>query len=175
MSDYCYNRLYALKALIDNYVDTSGNFDFNKIIPMPKSYIGIVCSTNTYASVYKYVVNVKNDLDLWNRIVENPFYPNFYINDGSTLNIYDEDMAKRAVSNYNKYGSLTWYEWANEHWGVRGNAEETKVIASNGDEECIEFITAWNPPYGIIEALRAINPNFKWLYKMAFENDWSAA
>lgn len=175
MSDYCYNRLYAPKAFINNYIDASGNFNFNKIIPIPESYIGIVCSTNTYANVYKYVVNIKGDLDLWNRIIEDPFYPNFYINNESIFDKYDENMAKKAVSNYNKYGSLTWYEWVNEHWGVRGNAEETKVIALNGNDECIEFITAWNPPYEIIKALRAIDTNFKWSYKMESEDNWSIA
>lgn len=176
MPDYCYNRLYAPKTFIDNYIDINGNFDFNKIIPMPESYKGIVCSTNTYANVYKYIVNIKHDPDLWNRMIEDNFYPNFYISNESICNIlYDEEAAKKAVRNYNKYGSLTWYEWVNKHWGVRDNAKETKVIAINGDEECIEFITAWNPPNGIIEAIRTINPNFKWLYKMAFEDDWSEA
>ena len=179
MPNYCYNRLFAKKEFIDKYLDNDGDFNFNKLIPMPESYRDVECSTDTYASVYRYVVKVKKDLDLWNRIAEDPFLldkkGSLYANGDSTLNRYDEEMAKKAVSNYNKYGSLTWYEWANKHWGVKWNASNTKVIAINGDNECIQFITAWRPPYGVIKALRAINPELKWFYRTEDGEEWTEA
>lgn len=179
MPNYCYNRLFAKKAFIDKYLDNDGNFNFNKLIPMPESYKDVEYSTDVYASVYRYVVKVKKDLDLWNRIAEDPFLldkkGSLYANGDSTLNRYDEEMAKKAVSNYNKYGSLTWYEWANKHWGVKWNASNTKVIAINDDNECIQFITAWRPPYGVIKALRAINPELKWFYRTEDGEEWTEA
>ena len=110
MPNYCYNRLFAKKEFINKYLDNDGDFNFNKLIPMPESYKNVECSTDTYASVYRYAVKVKKDLDLWNRIAEDPFLldkkGSLYANGDSTLNRYDEEMAKKAVSNYNKYGSL---------------------------------------------------------------------
>ena len=114
-----------------------------------------------------------------NRIAEDPFLldkkGSLYANGDSTLNRYDEEMAKKAVSNYSKYGSLIWDEWANKHWGVKWNASNTKVIAINGDNECIQFITAWRPPYGVIKALRAINPELKWFYRTEDGEEWTEA
>lgn len=179
MPNYCYNRLFAKKEFIDKYLDNDGDFDFNKLIPMPESYRDVECSTNTYASVYRYVVKVKNDLDLWNRIVEDTFFSDkegdFYANGDSTFNRYDEEIAKKAVNNYNKYGSLTWYEWTVKHWRVKWNASDTRVIAINSDNECVEFVTAWRPPYGVIKALRAINPELKWFYRTEDGEEWTEA
>ena len=38
MPNYCYNRLFAKKEFINKYLDNDGDFNFNKLIPMPESY-----------------------------------------------------------------------------------------------------------------------------------------
>ena len=58
-------------------------------------------------------------------------------------------------------------EWMQENWGATNNAFQTSITSLDNDRICIEFITAWGPPAGIIEAFFQIGKDqVEWFYEV---------
>lgn len=75
----------------------------------------------------------------------------------STLESFKDDqkriekfkkLGQDALTNYNLYGVLTWYDWCPKNWGTKWNAYEVTV-----EDNTITFDTAWNDPAPIIKLL----------------------
>lgn len=52
------------------------------------------------------------------------------------------------------YGYPTWYDWNIQNWGTKWPAYNTQIV----NNDVVTFDTAWNIPYGILEALSAAYP-----------------
>ena len=152
--------------------DADGNFDFNKIIPMPKELDieeGSLGDRNLmYYLSKKGTVSPDHFTgkrkDIAKKLLADMF--GFHpvsmcfkrmketIKSGS---IPDYEDGKLRVSNFMKYGHATWYGWCNKNWNTKWNAMETMVIDTN----TISFLTAWDSPSPIFEKLSFMYPSAK--------------
>lgn len=78
------------------------------------------------------------------------------------------ELGKDYVDNIIKYGYPQWYDWRNEIWGTKWNVEDEVDVNyyPDSDEYVIEFNTAWNFPYGIVEEYSKLcsDDEFNWEY-----------
>lgn len=91
--------------------------------------------------------------------------------------LYNE--GKTLISNIQKYGAPTWYDWRTKNWGCKWNASSYDI---NFDEKTntytLHFNTPWSPPDGWLENL-AVNHHIPfhlyWLeeqgYRGIFDSD----
>ncbi len=66
-------------------------------------------------------------------------------------------LGRRFRENEEKHGYRTWYDWRIAHWGTKWNAYKFKLV-DTGDPFEVSFMTAWDPPHPVIEALSARFP-----------------
>lgn len=159
----------------DDLVDYGiGTFDFNKVIPMPKS-LKIESGTRTDNGINLYLTSVNpavkhygvdklseeefNDINIGVR--KNLMYYSLYENALSLDQIYeikkynDEDklldVGKVAVNNLLEYGATTWYEWSRKNWDTKWNSYDTENYVK-GDNK-ISFSTAWSAPHAVVREL----------------------
>lgn len=167
MPNYVDNVVRIEGGIGDKDLFTDGNFDFNKLIPMPKDLDINSGSANDIGLCMLYMEareNVKKGIDTTKNVIKmqkikesySICSPEFYEDKVKQItdpiekkNIYE--LGEKSLNNYIKYGSRTWYEWCCEHWDTKWNAMETNVT----DNE-ISFVTAWSPPYKVIEALSKV-------------------
>lgn len=187
----------ATYAAIRDCVNSSGWFDFNKIIPMPStlnvtegSLEEAACEALKGNVVYFFryhhpdVVTASQVIDC----LKNDHPESF-----------DRIMreAKLMVDNEKKYGFRSWYDWSRHNWGTKWNAysccasvqspakrwNKNKVYAkriflkrlrhqlkSNNSEVFIGFDTAWSMPEPIALALSAKHPDQKIEWNFADED-----
>ena len=148
-----------------------GSFDFNKLIPMPKS-LEIECSSRTNAGLALYrafleecdkcslEVNVPGEefeqirASIWNKYAEKA--------DPETL-----ENGKKAYENLKAYGYPTWYEWANAEWGTKWNAYDCEEYRGGN---ALAFSTAWSSVPKILTALSEKYPAIQFRYLWADED-----
>lgn len=161
-------------SLFRVFDDGTINFDFNKIIEMPKS-LDIESGSITENAIVYFVTNrcsispksVDNKYkDILNDHVKNSFCPAWtyevfmrVIDIVSKMTSEEKDeLYKKGeiyVSNIINYGFPTWYEWCIENWGTKWNAYDTERI---GDDTVI-FKTAWSNPEPIMINLSKTYPD----------------
>lgn len=128
-------------------------FDFNKIVPMPKE------------------LNITSDgLLMWLK------EDRFNMRAGKTIDDLKKLLMKaelsevenfaKGVVNLKKYGYPDWYEWCCDNWGTKWNAYSVKKL----EPGTIQFQTAWAAPIPIFEALSAKYPAAKFKVKFADED-----
>lgn len=153
--------------------DEDGNFDFNKIIPMPPS-LDIESGSVTDQAIVCYLtekgtISVE-DLDykktgLLVKLLKSYFKESLDIAKEISIEINKissigkkNDLYKKGeiyVSNYLHYGATTWYDWCCEHWGTKWNAGDTCIF----DDDEVSFETAWCAPIPVIKKLSEMYPN----------------
>ncbi len=190
------NAKKVIKSLLstDELEPNRKMFDFNKIIPMPKSLeIQSGSLTDTCIELYMTYINpmvdyygdnkmettrflrIKNAL---NR--ENVFFPYdvqyskekllTVLNNLSKYFIKPDyetialSLGKVAVDNVDTYGYKDWYHWSIANWGTKWNACDTYIKGN-----VIEFNTAWSPVPIVIERLSKMYPNLQIDYLYAEE------
>ena len=143
---------------------TENNFDFEKIIPTPKTLLvtsgSIVNFTITYAynkkseeEKAKIKETIKNYLEFKNLEKKEKCYLEYLekelnLKEGINTPLKDfgikslEDLGNFYINNIIKYGFPTWYEWRIANWGTKWNAFGTEILSN--DE--IKFQTTWNCP-----------------------------
>lgn len=151
--------------------DDEGNFDFNKIIPMPSS-LDIESGTITDQAIICYLTDrcsvEIDDLDyqkigLIMKTIE--YYlgnsmeaaKNIFQNCSKLSSAKKDELYKKGeiyINNYLSYGATTWYDWCCNNWGTKWNAGRTEVCSN--DE--IVFETAWCSPEPIIKRLSELYP-----------------
>lgn len=137
-------------------------FDFNKIIPMPKELEidsssrneeGIICYLSNKLTIpfeqldKKYLKYVTNMFDSnWASTLYHERLPD-------RKEDFDQlyELGKICCENIRKYGYMDWYQWCINNWGTKWNACEVFV-----DDNCISFQTAWSVPDPILEAFAYI-------------------
>lgn len=62
---------------------------------------------------------------------------------------------RQYVSNFEKYGAPTWYEWRIREWGTKWNACYTEIL----DKDTVTFKTARSNPARIIGKLGELYPS----------------
>ena len=161
MPNNCYGTvtLYAsndrikevFSAIRGIYKDEDNPFDFNTIIPMPKSldisadkqlaYTAFICDgtrltkeeflERSISSVEKAALFDELTRFLWNetkdericKILER-YQQEWDL--GNANKMLDEGIL--LVSNIRNYGAPTWYEWCVENWGTKWNSCDTYII-----------------------------------------------
>ena len=120
-----------IKKVLDFVKGEEGDFDFNKIVPMPKDLDIESSSVGT-----KGVEVIKS--------LASGRLPD--------TTEFDECVVLGAKYLYNKikYGFETWYEWCRIHWGTKWNACYPVVSKDDGE---IRFDTAWSAPLPVLKAL----------------------
>ncbi len=171
--------------------DDKGNFDFNRIIPMPESIRDTECGSREQPSIFAYLINSmglfseeyvnvsREDLEKIGKYLKTGLLPE----DGlgrrkwddlfeRAMNAFDGDFGRackegrKYVENIDKYGHADWYGWACANWGVKWNASETHV-----SEGCISFDTPWGPPDEAVKALSAQHPNVEFELEYQLEDE----
>lgn len=150
-------------------------FDFNKIIPMPKS-LDIESGSMTKECIMYYLTNRctipvgcigGKKLDVARKLLTDML---LYGDEGLKL-LFSRVMEKTFVmpeskknemyhngqvyiDNYKKYGCTTWYDWCINYWGTKWNSYSNR----QDGEDIIIFETAWSNPGPVILGLSKIYP-----------------
>ena len=175
MPNYVYNRVRTNRSIKNLDIFTDGNFDFNKLIPMPEELKKTEASTDTTNGLLLLWQTTKEKIKFGINPTQNTFRLKL-IKDAydstSTRKSYDietewkecseyfsklpkdrkEEMYQegiRSLKNFEKSGYCNWYYWARDNWNTKWNAMETKIV----DDKTIRFTTAWSMPANIIAAL----------------------
>lgn len=134
-------------------------FDFNAIIPMPKSLqilSGGRCTLGLEAYTYRKNGNV-TDAKIGERF---SILIDLYETNGSgqSLDEYidiliqqgkcDLNLGMVAFDNLQEYGHTTWFDWCVAVWGTKWNAYCVEM-----EDNKISFQTAWAAPTPVIEQL----------------------
>lgn len=174
MANYVTNRVKFItrgEEILEK-VMTDGNFDFEKIIPTPKTLLVTSGSITDFTIAYAY--NKKNgeeQAEIRRKLEEKYLkYSNleksekYYLEyleeelntkDGELIPLKDfgikslEELGNFYINNIIRYGYPTWYEWRCENWGTKWNAFDTRILSNNE----IEFQMAWSCPEEIFKAL----------------------
>ena len=135
-------------------------FDFNQIIPMPKS-LDIISGTVTDNGMQYLLLKAKNTTIGWtdsdHKLVER-MEKNRDSENKEERERFAESikLGRKALSNIVKYGYPTWYEWCSKNWGTKWNAYD---IEDSDLPNSITFNTAWRFPYPVIQKLSEIFPD----------------
>ena len=136
-------------------------FDFEKIVPMPKSLV--ISTAHRDEDLLLYCM--KNDLKVPKEMeFMNPFANGY---------IPDLEVGKQVYENLVNYGHEDWYGWAIENWGTKWNSSGSENVSNEGDEDlkyCFE--TAWAPPTPIITQLSSMYPGLTIILQTQVEG-WS--
>ena len=124
--------------------------DFNKIVPMPEG-LDITCDGMVSLLDNQFMVSLPIT-----HLIER-------IKKADTETI--ENFCK-AIKNLNKYGKVSWHDWAITNWGTKWNAYNTKKVAPN----IIEFDTAWAGVPNLIAKISEQFPQLEIEYKYADED-----
>lgn len=187
MPNWTWNRIACKKSIADKILtktEKGYSFDFNKLIKMPEDLDIESGSMGQNGLMYLYLKS-KDDLekikinDAYKSC--NPFFNDIYRegrfgqmeeNPSEFENESDfkesVELGKKYLSNYEKYGHCTWYNWCIDNWGTKWNVGEDVDVEIDSDDECIiTFNTAWSPPRGIIIEYSKLckDDEFDWEYE----------
>lgn len=151
-------------------------FDFNKLIPMPKS-LNIDSGSVAEESIIYFLTErgtipldclEERKRDIIDQTVTNTFGGNEW-----AQNVFNRVMGRASkqkaygskiytagkiyVQNYLKYGCTTWYDWCIKNWGTKWNSYSNETL----DENTIQFDTAWSRPEPILKKLAEMYPSLK--------------
>ena len=171
--------------------DGDRNFNFNKIIEMPRSVANMISGTITeeckklfrysiknkeeytkYAKYFKKDDNEITSVEEYKKLMESclGYKDTKFTKNGveNKLLFETEDnvlfYGKTAYENLIKYGAQDWYDWAMQNWGVKWNASETIV-----DGNTIEFDTPWDSVTVLMSKVAQKYPHAKFTYEFSEE------
>lgn len=126
-----------------------GEFDFNKVVPMPES-LKIESGSRSDRGL-KNVTEYVEDRDSGR--LDDPEVNQKW------KDIIDADpeewqIGVTAYFNNKRFGYPTWYEWCIDNWGTKWNAMETRIES----DDTISFQTAWNAPMPVMRRLSEMYP-----------------
>lgn len=174
-----YGNEKDMQRFLKKIKSKDSDFDFNKIIPMPKS-LDVSAGSSNSEDIYWYL-SEKGTLSIddvrknpLSRLINGRLIGDSYINSvaesvAEKENKPSYEMGKQLCDNYTKYGSTTWYDWRVDKWGTKWNASEP-YVSDYGTGVYITFDTAWSMPDGILKKLCKKFPNLKMNGKFADED-----
>jgi len=145
------------------------HFDFDTIIPMPKSLdITNGSLTSNAMALLQAEQGDFTEIDIvseysWikekkpaNSVLSNRDYTIKELKKNLDEKAMEE--GKIALENIEKYGSATWYDWKIANWGTRWGAYNVH-ISQCADIIEVSYNTAWSPATPIFEKLSEMYPN----------------
>lgn len=172
---FLYGEEEDIKKVLELVKSDESEFDFNKIIPMPKE-LDIDSSSDNDLAIICYLSNKltvpfdkldKNYLKYVTNMFDNNWAATLYY---ERLPDRKEDfnklykLGKTCCENIRNYGYVDWYNWRRDKWGTKWNACEVCV----GDN-VISFQTAWSVPDPILEAFAYICDE----YNVTFDGEYA--
>lgn len=173
---------------IDNidFPNNIGTINFNAIVPMPVELnITSVCGTDDYIAAYliaatsdnyadygidalsedkykEYIAQLSNkyNIDISREHISNERLEN-------RLNAKNVALGRQYLTNLQKYGAPTWYEWCVENWGTKWNAYD---FVRSFEPNTIIFHTAWSCALNVIKQLSKMYPDITFTYRWADED-----
>lgn len=180
MANYVTNRVVMAGIKHLPLFDEEGEFDFNRVVPMPQSLSGIEeGSVTPDAILYALTDGLRLDPDEFSaedkKILDLFDFGGVYGHFVSLCNRiaclkeslskgdepsrkYREKLAELGpvyVDNLRRYGFPTWYGWSLNKWGTKWNASDTVKVS----EDEIIFFTAWDAPTPVLLALSEKYPD----------------
>lgn len=191
------NSAEIMKSLLIKNEENEIEFDFNKIIPMPKdldiesgsittdciniylSYLNpdnnAIENKNASLSVFKQIMNLVNSSRA-SYIKCTGFCSKESV--AEIMQKYKNDKYKelkdlikfgrKAVKNIMDYGAIDWYDWCNKNWGTKWNACHNIYLEEHPNE--IYFDTAWGNVSELITKLSTMHPDNQFTYEYAEED-----
>lgn len=174
MPNWTYNRLtvdpeYRSKDIFDFVAGKNTSFDFNNVIPMPKSLNIESSSVEEESIIIAYCKKYHNGIITQKNIEEFDKKYNTHFSWMTAKRVKkdfanaDDDKCNKmlilgeiALNNLETYGHPDWYGWCNEHWGTKWNACDPDRYP-----DFISFDTAWNAPIPVMEELSRKFPDVK--------------
>lgn len=165
-----------LKEFFENHFRTEMDngteidiFDFDTIVPMPKS-LDITSGSGTTNAI-ALIKAEKGDFTEIDRISQYPWVIEKKPA-SSTLGLreytikeleknLDENTMKEgqmALDNIEKYGCATWYDWKCQYWGTKWGAYSVHMSTSAEDILEVYYNTAWSPATPIFHKLNEMYP-----------------
>jgi len=171
MPNYVYNKLVVDGGFDNLDIFTNDNFDFNKIIEMPKALVETTAGGYDSSGLYGIWCNTKKHIKNGIRPTQNVaklrkieeafqslnrFFSMDIETEAERFNRLAEEKKDQALqqgeecyTNFIQYGHCNWYTWAIENWDTKWNASDTEII----DDSTIRFTTAWSVPANVISLL----------------------
>ena len=161
MPNHITNKLYVIDSgshskleIIKSCLDGEGHFDFNKIIPLDERFQDSEFHSGIIGRA-KAAMGVKEPFF----DAAKPINETVYIDKN-----FSEEEKKEAVKNeinniiksielYRDTGYFYWYDAQCYSWGTKWNAYDQPENGYSGEEEYIQFDTAWCTPEPIFKAL----------------------
>ncbi len=133
-------------------------FDFNRLIPMPKS---LDIESGTSEDIARACARARK-----NGQTTCEEYSRDWVRERHT---FDEwaDIGDVYESNVKKYGCSTWYNWHCQHWGTKWNACDP---AWSPDGKSLSFETAWSFAEPVFNKLAEKFPNIEMYVEFADED-----
>lgn len=144
--DITWDRFKEILKEINGKEDEGFSFDFNTIIPMPKS-LDIEESSRGdkgYACYKAYLEEIERKMNETEKEEIKRKLMEEYGIDENTF-----ELGKTYYENVKNYGATSWYDWCIEHWGTKWNSMNN-YVQENG---VISFETAWSTPENVIKEM----------------------
>lgn len=176
MANYVYNAIRFKekdKAKFLQYLN-QGNFDFNKLVQMPKEFEemggdhgeveGIAKEWKIFTkNVQINFLNVDEYVEKFRNAVR--ANPEKYPISAKTVNgkkiekeweisVPDFQYQMYRIAGKVKYGFESWLDWRSVNWGTTREAQGTGI-----SDEGLSFTTAWETPLPIFEKIAELNPD----------------
>lgn len=176
MANYVYNAIRFKekdKAKFLQYLN-QGNFDFNKLVQMPKEFEemggdhgeveGIAKEWKIFTkNVQINFLNVDEYVEKFRNVVR--ANPEKYPISAKTVNgkkiekeweisVPDFQYQMYRIAGKVKYGFENWLDWRSVNWGTTREAWGTGI-----SDEGLSFTTAWETPLPIFEKIAELNPD----------------
>lgn len=184
MPNWTFNHITTNNPeIILTFINEEGNFDFNKLAPMPDS-LNIEDSSMKDMAIAYFIterLTIPHTETNLSALISNRFSKDWageIIDRLKTRNWKDTyypkgqlyEMGKQYMFNYEHYGCFTWYDWCNRNWNTKWNACDTYYDTNNPTE--VEFNTAWDAPEPIFAKMCAMFPESEILFDCEFEDGY---
>ena len=164
MPSWCNNTIKMQGIAKMSGYFTDGEFDFNKVIPMPEALNIETMFSQEYAIIAYLTDGFKKhlaELEEEKQAIAQKYANNRFMEDWPTaaeekvkefVETCRPDLdrlvaeGKVYVHNHLHYGAPTWSEWRDQNWNTSRNACDTRVI----DDNTICFDTAWAVPIPVL-------------------------
>jgi hypothetical protein len=160
--------IQSIKESYFSYDEVGLNFDFNKVIPIPKE----LEDTNAdflSTSIHDFLeTDMEKSLD------------NFKVYlcqlkgwDLSESSSFFEELTQerwdKCILLYQNHHSTDWYHWRINNWGTKWESDSTCILNESDTELEIEFMTAWSHPLEIYQKIQEIYTNISITYEAQHE------
>lgn len=155
MPNYVANRVVlvgsdeTIKKVIAFVKSDESVFDFNKIVPMPETFLKY--DTTNYPNGKQLQVGQRVS---WEK--DSPIVTEELI----------EEYKQATREQEEKYGVVGWYDWSINYWGTKWNACDA-LMTEGG---VFLFDTAWSAPIPVLTALSKLFPDVEIQFTFADED-----